>query len=91
MSDCKGLICDSGMVFLQNDSNSFLEWLSGEKSWSVEQLEAARSVLNERYSLVRDLGAEYIKFIVPEKSVVYNELLLSQRGGGAEAASYWCF
>lgn len=71
----KAMLGEFGWLYLVNDTNDFLSWQFGLAAWSEEQAEAARQVLLTRIALLKASGAQYRKFIVPEKSVVYREYL----------------
>lgn len=74
-TDSKAIISEAGWCYLINDSNEFLEYQFGLRSWGVEQRDKAISVLQRRTAALSSLNVRYLKFIVPEKSVVYPEFL----------------
>lgn len=74
-SDAKAIISESGWCYLVNDTNHFLEHQFGAREWGPLERDAAHSVLSQRIEVLGSLGASYLKFIVPEKSIVYPEYL----------------
>jgi hypothetical protein len=71
----KDLLSEYGWFFLINDSNNFLRYLFGLKSWSeIDQMNALK-VIDKRHQLLNQVKSNYFKFIIPEKSVVYREFL----------------
>ena len=71
----KAIISEYGWTFLANDSNSFTQVLFGNERWSSQERGLASGVVLSRMNQLREMGAIYFKFIVPEKSVVYGEYL----------------
>jgi hypothetical protein len=71
----KSFAAANGWSFLINDTNDFLRWQFGLKRWDQAQLEAALHLLERRRLRVAEMGAQFIKFIVPEKSAVYAHCL----------------
>jgi hypothetical protein len=67
----KSFVSADGWSFLINDTNDFLRWLFGLKRWSVAQFAGAQQVLRARQQRVTEMGACFVKFIVPEKSALY--------------------
>lgn len=71
----KAFLSEYGWVFLANDTNDFLKVQFGQKRWSDEDRVAAAGCIRARVDALRDAGIVYKKFIVPEKSAVYQEYL----------------
>lgn len=71
----KSMLSEHGWVFLINDSSKFMDYAFGNAQWTPEQADRASSTLMTRSQLLAELGADYFKFIVPEKAVVYSEYL----------------
>jgi hypothetical protein len=67
----KSFSSHNGWSFLINDTNDFLRWQFGLKRWEPTQLTAALGLLATRRQRVAQMGAHFIKFIVPEKSAIY--------------------
>lgn len=85
--DAKAIISEFGWSYLINDTNWFLEHQFGARGWGKEQREKARSVLAQRVEMLDALGVRYLKFIVPEKSVIYPEYLPKGLAGLSTAAT----
>ncbi|HTW27047.1 MAG TPA: hypothetical protein VME92_07975 [Acetobacteraceae bacterium] len=75
LGGAKGMLAESGWVFLANDTNDFMRLQFGPPAWTEEQRARAAAVIDERARLLRARRARYRKFIIPEKSVVYAEYL----------------
>lgn len=71
----KAMLSEYGWVFLVNDTNQFLHYQFGVQRWTDEELNRAVSVLRTRNLVFGDHGVSYLKFVVPEKSVIYREYL----------------
>lgn len=71
----KAMLSEYGWVFLVNDTNQFLQYQFGVQRWTDEELNRAVSVLRTRDMVLGDRGVSYLKFVVPEKSVIYREYL----------------
>jgi hypothetical protein len=71
----KSFASANGWSFLINDSNDFLRWQFGLKRWEPAQLLAALRLLETRQQRVAEMGAQFIKFVVPEKSAIYARYL----------------
>jgi hypothetical protein len=71
----KAIASDDGWAYLIKDTNDWLRWHFGIRRWSAAQFEAASAMLAERHKRIAELGARYIKFIIPEKSIVYPQFL----------------
>lgn len=71
----KSFASADGWSFLINDSNDFLRWQFGLNRWQPAQLQDAVRILDERRQHVARLGAQFAKFIVPEKSAIYSRYL----------------
>lgn len=67
----KSFASADGWSFLINDANDFLRWQCGLKRWSAAQFADAQHVLRARQQCVAEMGARFVKFIVPEKSALY--------------------
>jgi hypothetical protein len=74
-SPFKGAISEYGWSYLINDTNNFLRVQFGNISWSNDERRAAANMLRSRVVQLTEMGANYKLFIVPEKSIVYNEYL----------------
>jgi FkbM family methyltransferase len=74
-AEVRGFLSEYGWVFLANDSNRFMDQLLGSLQWNNIEKDRAIGVLQERRNRLRALGCHYLKFIIPEKSVVYREYL----------------
>jgi hypothetical protein len=71
----KAMLSEYGWVFLINDSSDFLDYCYGKKSWSDLQRSKAISTMNARRVELAKKNALYLKFIVPEKSIIYSQYL----------------
>jgi hypothetical protein len=71
----KAFLSEYGWVFLANDTNRFLDFAFGKTGWTEDEGAKAVDVLQTRAAKLQDLGIKYIKYIIPEKSVVYKEYL----------------
>lgn len=71
----KSLLSEYGWVFLANDTNNFLKVAFGNNRWSTEDAEMAAATIHDRAAKLKEMGARYFKFIIPEKSIVYQEYL----------------
>ena len=71
----KTMLSEKGWIYLINDSNDFYRWCYSEKKWGSDENEKVDSILNQRGSEIQGLGAKYLKFIIPEKNIVYGEYL----------------
>lgn len=71
----KGLLSEYGWVYLINDSNYFLKYMFEGKRWNAGEIERAVNIVRERADYITRLGAKYLKFIIPEKPVIYPEFL----------------
>lgn len=71
----KGTLSENGWVFLINDSSYFLEYFYGRKNWTVEEKNRAASTLKQRRSKLEKDGILYRKYIIPEKSSVYEDYM----------------
>lgn len=71
----KVLYGKNGWLFLKNDSNQTLDYLSGKLKLTEKTKEKWLEVLENRHRLIESINKEFIHFICPEKEVVYeNEL-----------------
>jgi hypothetical protein len=61
-------------LFIANDTNNFLDWQFWQ-SWDYRTRRKARKNLSWRAQAIKELGADHHYFIIPEKSIVYHELL----------------
>ncbi|MHC2107095.1 alginate O-acetyltransferase AlgX-related protein [Methylobacterium sp. CM6246] len=75
LSPSKTLDSPSGWLFLINDHNSFLYYQYGFNLWTSDQESSARDIMSKRLQVLTDRGIDYIKLIVPEKSIIYSELM----------------
>jgi Sulfotransferase domain/SGNH hydrolase-like domain, acetyltransferase AlgX len=64
-----------GWLFLINDSNDFLNIQFGGRVWTESECDAALNVIEMRHQILDQRGIRYLKYIIPEKSVVYREYL----------------
>lgn len=71
----KSLATADGWTYLINDSNDWLRWHFGLKRWSAEQLAQVQAMYARRVAAVQALGARYIQFITPEKSIIYPQYM----------------
>ena len=73
----KAILGEYGWIFLINDTNDFFEYQFGNKKWNSSEIAKSEEIILDRISSISSRGVPYIKFIVPEKSVVYREYLPS--------------
>ncbi len=71
----KGMLSEQGWVYLINDSSNYLHYLYGQKSWSDAQTGSAIDTLKARCSILGERGVVYQKYVIPEKSAVYDEYM----------------
>lgn len=71
----KAMLSEYGWVFLINDSSDFLDYCYGKKRWDIGQRERAIGTLQERHSYLSEKDITYLKFVIPEKSIIYPEYL----------------
>ena len=71
----KAMLSEYGWVYLINDSSDFLDYCYGKMEWGRKRRAKAVDTLSQRRQLLADKGVEYLKFIVPEKSIVYPQYL----------------
>jgi len=71
----KAVLSEAGWLFLINDTNDFLRVYFGLDTWKAEQEAKAIQVILDRTEALRRRSIPYVKFIVPEKPVVYPEYL----------------
>ena len=71
----KAVLSEYGWAFLTNDTNAFLDVQFGDLQWSEAARAHAIAVFEDRRAVFAARGVPYVKFIVPEKSVVYREFL----------------
>lgn len=71
----KAMLSEYGWVFLVNDSSDFLDYCYGGRTWTDENNDRAREVLEDRQTRLAAQGRKYLKFVIPEKSIVYSEYL----------------
>lgn len=69
----KGVVSESGWVFLINDTNDFMRWYCGADTWDATDRSKASRIFFDRLARLNSLSIPYMKFIVPEKIVVYPE------------------
>jgi hypothetical protein len=75
LSPTRAMPSEYGWVYLCNDTNRFLHQQFGDLRPTPLSLAILESTLNARAAAIEDLGAKYLKIIIPEKSVVYPEYL----------------
>ncbi|WP_310621707.1 sulfotransferase [Flexibacterium corallicola] len=75
ISPYKGMLSEFGWTYLINDSAEFFDFLYGDNRWSTDQVNSAKNVLQKRFTSLQKRSIDYLKFIIPEKSVVYPEYL----------------
>ncbi|MDR3524558.1 MAG: hypothetical protein P4L66_10690 [Acetobacteraceae bacterium] len=80
----KAILGEYGWIFLTNDTNDFFEYQFGKLKWNAADKNRSESIILDRISAISSQGVPYIKFIVPEKSVIYSEYLPSAIQGDAE-------
>jgi hypothetical protein len=71
----KGLPAGGGWVYLINDSNDFLAWQFGIRSWSRSQRSRIEEIMSSRADYFSRLRTRYLMIVTPEKSVTYGEWL----------------
>ena len=71
----KSMMSEHGWVFLINDTSNFMDFIFGDAHWTPEQASNAKKVLKRRHELLGIMGVEYLKFVIPEKAVVYQDKL----------------
>lgn len=69
------LLSEYGWIFLINEPHNFTDVYFGANTWSDEQQSHGKEILNSRISSLEGMGIEYLKFIIPEKIVIYPEYL----------------
>ena len=71
----KAMLSEKLWVFLINDTNDFLNQQFGSLGWNEEEKYKYLALIKERSNVLISKGIEYFQFIIPEKSIVYNEYL----------------
>lgn len=71
----KAMLSEYGWVYLINDSSDFLDYCYGYMSWGDKNREKAVATLSKRHADLRDQGITYLKFVVPEKPIIYPQYL----------------
>lgn len=71
----KAMLSEHGWVYLVNDSSDFMDYLYGQEEWDENVAVRASTVIAKRRAILKDKGIEYLKFVVPEKAVVYPEYM----------------
>lgn len=71
----KGMLSEYGWIYLINDTNHFIDYYYGHKTWSKEDILVTKSKFEERKLFLDSKNSKYVKFIVPEKLSVYPEYL----------------
>jgi len=71
----KALLGEYGWLYLANDSNDFMRYQFGEIVWTQDEIASAQSVMADRISKIEGAQSKYLKFIIPEKTVIYKEFL----------------
>jgi hypothetical protein len=74
-ANAKAMLSEYGWTYLVNDSSDFLDYCYGAKTWSDEDHAAAVNCLTRRHEQLRARDISYLKFAIPEKSIVYPEYL----------------
>lgn len=74
-SPSKAMLSEYGWVYLINDSSFFLDYCYGNAKWPTESREKAIITMKKRHERLSDQDIIYLKFIIPEKSIVYPEYL----------------
>jgi hypothetical protein len=69
------MLSEFGWLFLINDRANYLRYLFGKTIWSQIILERAKSIFLERYIGLLAHNIQYFKYVIPEKSSIYNEYL----------------
>jgi hypothetical protein len=62
-------------LYFINDSNDFLAWQFGIRSWTRPQRLHVEDIMSSRNDYFSRLGTPYLMVITPEKSVTYGEWL----------------
>jgi len=75
VAPAKAIISEYSWAFLVNDTNAFLDYQFGRKAWSSREAAQAVAVVDQRVLELAARRTSYLKFIVPEKSVIYREYL----------------
>lgn len=71
----KAMLSEYGWVFLVNDTNRFLYYQYGLEAWSEDDSRKAIDVFRKRNDYFSKQGIKYYKFIIPEKSIIYEEYM----------------
>ncbi len=71
----KAVLSEYGWVYLINDTNDFLDYLYGIKTWLKNDLDQAKEKFNKRNDFLESKNIKYIKLIIPEKTTIYSEYL----------------
>jgi hypothetical protein len=71
----KVLIGKNGWLFLKDDTNSSIEYITGKKCLSEESVKAWGDLINTRLERCKRLGISYYHLVCPEKEVVYSQYL----------------
>ncbi|WP_137222103.1 sulfotransferase [Shewanella sp. MEBiC00475] len=71
----KTLLSEKGWIYLINDSNDFYRWAYGINEWDESHISKVNEVFSSRLKCLADKGGVYLKYITPEKNVIYNEFL----------------
>lgn len=71
----KAMLSEYGWVYLVNDGSDFLDYLFGFSEWSAEAHNKAVATLGQRHATLANAGVKYLKFIIPEKPVIYPQYL----------------
>lgn len=64
-----------GWLFLANDSNCSIDYITGKKVISQSLLDSWRSLIVRRIDLMEQLKIPFVQVIVAEKETVYHEML----------------
>jgi len=71
----KAMLSEYGWVYLINDNSDFLDYCYGQMKWGDERREKAIDTLQKRHADLAEKGITYLKFVVPEKLIVYPQYL----------------
>lgn len=71
----KVLVGLDGWLFLYNDSNQSLDYLTGNKTVTPERLHAWYELTKNRHKVCRENGIELITVVCPEKETIYSNYL----------------
>ncbi len=72
---CKVLKGLDGWLFLVNDSNQNLEYISNKIQLPDALMKKWARVIHDRHVAMRDIGCRFVQCVIPEKCVVYDDKL----------------